>query len=163
MDEFEPLCECKAVSRREFLQIGAGAAAAGALARGGLATAAPGNFPPSAQTPPPKAWFDALFERGTPPTYEGDALKHVAFPLGGIGTGTIWLHGSSRLINWQIFNNINRSSQVDDSFLAIRTEQDGQPPVVRALQLNPVGPISGVASVRFTGQYPFAYVDFEDP
>jgi non-lysosomal glucosylceramidase len=159
-------CECNDndVSRREFLQIGAGAvAAAGIAATGRFALAAPGDFPPSCQTPPPKAWFDSLFERGEPPAYQGEALKNVALPLGGIGTGTVWLHGTGRLTAWQIFNNINRSSQVDDSFFAVRVEEEGKPPVVRALQMPPVGPIKGVESVRFVGQYPFAYVHFEDP
>lgn len=156
-------CECRNVSRREFLQIGAGAvAAAGIAASGRLAMAAPGEFPASCQTPPSKAWFDALVERGEAPAYTGEALKNVAFPLGGIGTGSVWLHGTGRLTAWQIFNNINRSSQVDDSFFAIRVEAEGKPPVVRALQMSPVGPIKGVEGVRFVGQYPFGYVEFDD-
>jgi len=155
-------CDCRGLSRRELLQLGIGAVAVGAAAGSG-AFAAPGDFPPSAQTPPPPDWFDALFKRGEPIVYAGDNLKEVAFPLGGIGTGTIWLHGTGQLVNWQIFNNINRSSQVDDSFLAVRIEEPGKPPIVRALQIRPVGPIKPMPSVRFHGQYPFAFLDFEDP
>ncbi len=156
-------CACRDVSRRQFLQIVAAVTAAGLAAAGRTAKAAPGDFPPVCQAPPPKEWFDGLFERGRTPEYRGEALRNVAFPLGGIGTGTVWLSGSGRLTAWQIFNNINRSCQVDDSFFAIRIEEGGQPPVIRALQIPPVGPFKGVESVRFTGQYPFAYVDFEDP
>ncbi len=157
-------CACHDISRRGFLQIGAGAvAAAGLAARSELAVAAPGDFPPSCQTPPPKAWFDSLFERGEPPAYSGDAIRNVAFPLGGIGTGTVWLHGTGRLTAWQIFNNINRSSQVDDSFFAVRVEEEGGPPIVRVLQMAPISPFPSIAATRFVGQYPFAFVEFEDP
>lgn len=157
-------CSCRDVSRREFLQIGAGiAAAAGVAAQPGLAVAGPGDFPPSCQAPPPAEWFDALVQRGEPPMYQGEALKHVSLPLGGIGTGTVWLHGTGRLIAWQIFNNINRSSQVDDTFFAVRIEQEGRPPIVRALQMGAVGPFKGIAGVRFVGQYPFAFADLDDP
>ena len=163
MDECGRNCGCRGVTRRELLQIGAGAAAVGLAARAGVTLAAEGDFPPSAQTPPPQEWFEALFQRGEPPTYEGRSLKHVAFPLGGIGTGTVWLHGTGRLTAWQIFNNINRTTHVDDTFFAVRIEQEGKPPVVRALQTDPIGPIKGITGVRFTGQYPFAWADFDDP
>lgn len=157
-------CDCNSVSRREFLQIGLGAAAA-ATAAGHIrsAMAAPGDYPPSAKAPPPREWFDSLIQRGEPPMYTGDALRHVAFPLGGIGTGTVWLHGTGRLVAWQIFNNIDKSTQVDDSFFAIRAEVEGAPPVVRVLQTTAIGPFEPVASARFVGQYPFAFVDFDDP
>jgi non-lysosomal glucosylceramidase len=164
MSDCDERCECKrGLTRRDVLRIGAGAAASGVALRGGRAFAAPGDIPTACRKPPGDEWFAALFERGEPPTYRGEALKHVALPLGGIGTGTIWLHGSGRLTNWQIFNNIDRSSQVDDTFFAVRVQPEDGSAVVRALQQASVGPFPGMANVTFTGQYPFAFVDFDDP
>jgi len=36
--------------------------------------------------------------------YTGERLKYVSFPLGGIGTGSVSLTGSGRLIDWSIRN-----------------------------------------------------------
>ena len=36
--------------------------------------------------------------------YRGPRARHVAFPLGGIGSGSVSLTGSGRLIDWSIQN-----------------------------------------------------------
>ena len=36
--------------------------------------------------------------------YEGEALREISFPLGGIGSGCVGLDGYGRLIDWQIEN-----------------------------------------------------------
>lgn len=36
--------------------------------------------------------------------YEGDKLKEISFPLGGIGSGCIGLAGNGELVDWEIFN-----------------------------------------------------------
>jgi len=162
VEPFRCTCKTKALSRRRFLQAGAGAAVAATAATSKLA-AAPGDFPPSAQKPPPKPWWDALFERAEPIRYTGPALKHVALPLGGIGTGSIALHGSGRLVHWQIFNNISETCFVDDSFFLIRAQREGARPVVRALQQADIESIRGVPSVEFIGEYPFATIRYREP
>ena len=53
-------------------------------------------------------------------------------PIGGIGTGTLWLDGQGRLRVWQIFNN-ETENRVPDSFFAVRGAI-GSGPVVRLLQ-----------------------------
>jgi uncharacterized protein (DUF608 family) len=38
-----------------------------------------------------------------PRVYRDKNLQAVAMPIGGIGTGSIWLNGEGRLAVWQIF------------------------------------------------------------
>jgi len=54
-----------------------------------------------------------------PLTYRGEALRAVALPLGGIGTGSVALAGDGGLRQWQIVNNVNHDAHVPDSFFAI--------------------------------------------
>lgn len=155
-------CGCGSdVSRRDFLKVGAGTA--GLIYGTQAARAVPGEIPPECRTPPPQEWFDQLAQPGETITYSGAHLRNLIFPLGGIGTGTIWLHGSGRLVNWQIFNNIQKNTLVDDTFFAVRVEQEGKPPIVRVLQQQGVGPFPGIMNVRFTGRYPVATLTFSDP
>ncbi|GMV97223.1 MAG: hypothetical protein AMXMBFR83_15810 [Phycisphaerae bacterium] len=159
-------CGCKGelpgVSRRDLLK--SGVAAAGALAAGaGISLGADGDIPPAAKVPAPKEWWDRLTQAGPAIAYSGENLKQIIFPLGGIGTGTLWLSGSGRLVNWQIFNNIQKNSLVDDTFFAVRIEREGQPPVIRALRSEAVGPFPGFPTVTFTGQYPIGVMRFSDP
>jgi non-lysosomal glucosylceramidase len=59
-------------------------------------------------------------------TYRGEALRAVALPLGGIGTGSVALAGDGGLRQWQIVNNVNHNGHVPGSFFAIwaGTRQD---------------------------------------
>lgn len=41
-------------------------------------------------------------------TYEGEALKRVKMPMGGIGTGTISLSGRGSLVDWELWNRPNK-------------------------------------------------------
>lgn len=161
MGDCGPGCGCKGeTSRRDLLRLGM--SVAGVMAGGRSARAAEGDIPASCRIPPPQAWFDELLRPGEPIVYRGEQLRNLLFPVGGIGTGTIWINGAGRLVNWQIFNNIQKSSQVDDSFLAVRVEQEGRPPIVRALQTVPVGPFVGVQEIEVLGRYPVATIRYRD-
>ncbi len=165
MSECGPQCSCKAnVTRRDLLK--AGATAAGLVAGiglGGKAQAAEvGYIPPECRVPPGKEWFDQLGEPGAPIVYTGANLRNIIFPLGGIGTGSVWLSGSGRLVNWQIFNNIQKDALVDDTFFAVHAQAQGQAPVARVLQTQPVGPLKGIENISFCGQYPCALLKFKD-
>lgn len=64
-------------------------------------------------------------------TYQGEFLRRVKMPLGGIGTGTISLAGNGGLVDWEIFNTpaIGHTPLANDvaSGFLIRTEEaDGK-------------------------------------
>src|SRR3712207_675673 len=60
--------------------------------------------------------------------YGGEALRHVAMPLGGLGSGQIALGGDGGLRQWQMVNQINHKGFIPDSFFAIRASSV-EPPV----------------------------------
>ena len=59
-------------------------------------------------------------------TYQGETLREISFPLGGIGSGCIGLDGYGRLIDWEIFNRPNKRSVNGYSHFAVKAERDGQ-------------------------------------
>ncbi|MBV9732936.1 MAG: hypothetical protein JO275_09175, partial [Verrucomicrobia bacterium] len=58
--------------------------------------------------------------------YTGERLRYVAFPLGGIGTGSVSLTGSGRLVDWSIRNRPAIHQFNGYSHFAIKAEQDGR-------------------------------------
>ena len=72
--------------------------------------------------------------------YRGARRQHVAFPLGGIGTGTVSLTGSGRLIDWSIRNRPAIHQHNGYSHFAIKAERDGK--LIDARVLN--GPYEGL-------------------
>ncbi len=104
----------------------------------------------------------ALFARGEPFVYRGENLGAISLPLGGIGAGCIQINGRGELAVWQIFNN-HKHALVPHSFFAVRVKEGREEPLVRALQTAPVGPFQAMQALRFRGEYPFAWYDFEDP
>ena len=52
--------------------------------------------------------------------YIGDFTKEISFPLGGIGTGSVGISGSGRLIDWEIFNRPSKGSINSYSHFAIK-------------------------------------------
>ncbi len=110
--------------------------------------------------------------------FEGGSLSQVAFPLGGIGTGTISLGGRGNLRDWEIFNRPGKGISLPMTFFCIYIKADGEKPLVRILEgpLEPPlwenyghgyprGQVPGLPRMeraRFSGSYPMARVDFED-
>ena len=72
--------------------------------------------------------------------YRGARRQHVAFPLGGIGSGSVSLTGSGRLVDWSIRNRPAIHQHNGYSHFAIKAERDGE--LVDARVLN--GPYEGV-------------------
>ncbi len=144
-------------TRRDFLHTVAVSAA-------GMAAGSELFRPPSAAaalTSPklPDSWRYPL----TPPrVYRGANLEAVSMPIGGIGTGSVWLDGQGRLGIWQIFNNLSET-RVPDSFFAVRVKSGDKPAVLRVLQTMPEEPLTPVASLTYEGGYPIARLDFSDP
>ncbi len=166
-------------ARREFLKdLAAGGALAPALGK----MAAGDETPRRVLAKPGTASIE--HDGGTTPnavnfprTFSGRNLKTIAFPLGGIGTGTISLGGRGQLRDWEIFNRPDKGNSPDYAFPALWVEIEGQKPVARVLESRLEPPYEGVsglgaenvpglprfAEAVFTGAYPFARIEFRDP
>ena len=69
-----------------------------------------------------------------PRTFTGRNLKMIAFPLGGIGTGTVSLGGRGQLRDWEIFNRPDKGNELSYAFPAIWAKVGESEPVVRVLE-----------------------------
>ena len=58
-------------------------------------------------------------------TFTGEALRTVAFPLGGIGTGTVSLGGRGNLQDWEIFNRPGKGKHLPYTFFALWAQPEG--------------------------------------
>jgi non-lysosomal glucosylceramidase len=127
-----------------------------------------------------------LYEFGAPQAYEDARLSEIAFPLGGIGTGSVSLSGTGALRDWEIFNRPNIGSLLPYSFLTLWARADGEAPVTKVVQSPPRPPFSGqdrtnyqgygfgvtrlngagfphLRQGTFHGEYPLAWIEFQDP
>jgi uncharacterized protein (DUF608 family) len=97
------------------------------------------------------------------------------FPLGGIGTGTVYLDARGGLRDWKIQNRMRDIGHNPNTFFAISAEPDGGARVARVLQAERSGPRDGsdtvlrdleglprLRSATMRGEYPFARIDFDD-
>lgn len=109
--------------------------------------------------------------------YEGERLRRVALPLGGIGTGTVSLGGRGNLRDWEIVNRPAKGFAPQNAFFALFAQPEGATSVTRALE----GQIdtaeyegaSGSAAqnhnlprfrdCEFEAAYPFGQVRLADP
>lgn len=142
-------------SRRYFLRtIGLGALAASWAASRGVA---------EELVAPRTARLGKLqrFDMTRPRVYSGKYLEAVAMPIGGIGTGSIWLDGRGKLSVWQIFNNLNETG-IPDSFFAVRAQLDREEAVTRVLQTVGEKGFKPVEALEFEGGYPIAKLTFRD-
>jgi uncharacterized protein (DUF608 family) len=111
-----------------------------------------------------------------PRGYTGNALREVAFPLGGIGTGTVSLGGRGELRDWEIFNRPAKGKNLPFTFFSLWCKPDGAAPIARVLERRLVAPLQAdrglspwmvaglprLAEATFSGSYPIAEVEFHD-
>ena len=111
-------------------------------------------------------------------TFAGGSLGEIAFPLGGIGTGTVSLGGRGDLRDWEIFNRPNKGKALPFTFVALWTRRAGagEHAIVKVVEAPLQPPFRGgdgvprsraqglprLAGAKFTGAYPFADIAFED-
>jgi non-lysosomal glucosylceramidase len=136
----------------------------------GLAAAAGGQDQMSAYP------AQELLRLGHQRAFEGPSLKEIAFPLGGIGTGTVSLGGRGNLRDWEIFNRPDKGVNLPFTFFALYFEEEGRKPLVRVLEGPLAPPFTGedgipraevpglprMETARFIGEYPFARVELSD-
>ncbi len=108
--------------------------------------------------------------------FTGESLRTVAFPLGGIGTGTVSLGGRGNLRDWEIFNRPGKGRHLPYTFFAIRAQPQGKPSVARVLERRLLPPydsgfglstglVSGLPRLEeatFVGAYPIARITYKD-
>jgi non-lysosomal glucosylceramidase len=87
--------------------------------------------------------------------YTGERLRYVSFPLGGIGTGSVSLTGSGRLIDWSIRNRPAIHQFNGYSHFAIKAEQHGKLLAARILNGPYEGTPTGSPSERKFDGYGF--------
>ncbi len=111
-----------------------------------------------------------------PRVFSGERLKMIAFPLGGVGAGSISLGGRGQLRDWEIFNKPNKGFSPSYGFPAIWARSGSAKPVTRVLEARILPPYEGqnglgsnnapglsrLEAAKFTGEFPLARIDFQD-
>lgn len=146
--------------RRTFLQI---AAAAPAASKPGV------NEPvaATAQGPERIQW---------PRRFSGAQISRIAFPLGGVGAGTIHLGGRGDLRDWEMFNRPDKGHAPNFRFFSVWARAGAGKAVAKVAEARFLPPYEGPSglgsnnvpglprldSAVFTGAWPLAQIDFKD-
>jgi uncharacterized protein (DUF608 family) len=107
------------------------------------------------------------------------SFARAAFPLGGIGTGTVSLGARGELRDWEVRNSPAKGCRPANSCFAIHARPEGGIAVNRVLEARLGGDprrdqqggfavydlagLPRLAAARLIGEYPIARVEFEDP
>ncbi len=111
-----------------------------------------------------------------PRVYRDRQLSQIAFPLGGIGTGTVSLGGRGNLQDWELFNRPSKGLTLHHAFFAIWARVEGKRPMAAVLEAEPAPPYTGkfgfnkgsvpslprLQRASFNATYPFARLTFSD-
>ncbi len=109
--------------------------------------------------------------------YEGAHLQEIAFPLGGIGTGSFCLGGRADFRDFELFNCSDKGCKPPYTFFALRAQPPGEPAVMRILEGAIQPPFRGggfgagvplaglprMCNVALDACYPFAHFTLSDP
>lgn len=110
-------------------------------------------------------------------TFEGEATSEIAFPLGGIGTGTISLGGRGNLRDFEVMNQAAKGTVWPFTFFALWAKEEKGKPVAKVLEGRvpppyrsgfgePQAQLLGLPRFRgvsFKGEYPAANLKLSDP
>ncbi len=113
---------------------------------------------------------------GFPRVFTGRNLAMLAFPLGGVGAGSISLGGRGQLRDWEIFNKPDKGNSPSYAMPSIWARVGNGKAVSRVLESRILPPYEGssglgsknapglarLASATFTGEFPLAKIDFKD-
>ena len=112
-----------------------------------------------------KAWIESLYARGEPLTATGGDLKFIGMPIGGIGTGQVYLSGDGRLWNWNL--TANKDKKNNPKGFRYMDPDESKSPAGQGFALKVKGKVhtldaQGFESVTFTNQSPMGRVDYAD-
>ena len=147
-----PLPPFDQVSRREALQLAGGLVSLLALGQRAGAQPAPDHYVQLDKGLTPE-WLRGLRAPGAPTWYRGAELNPVGMPIGGIGTGQLYLRGDGTLAAWRIFNRATGGQPPVEQGFALRIES-ATGAVTRRLSR------AGFADTEFCGEYPLATVRY---
>jgi uncharacterized protein (DUF608 family) len=116
-------------------------------------------------------WKRSLFERGKKEVWSGEELQSIGMPIGGVAAGQLYLCGDGTLGHWEIFNT--------HKFLSYGATNYAKREVAKAVKHGARVTLlqastgasatgsksldkSGFPSVRFSGEYPIARVEYAD-
>ncbi len=128
-------------------------------------------------TPPSPFSAEQLYRVGRPRVFTGRDATEVAFPLGGLGTGTVSLGGRGNLRDFEIFGRPAKGSVLPFTFFALWAQPEGGPAIARILEGQvpppyrsgfgePQQELKGVARFAhagFTAEYPVGMLTLADP
>src|ERR1700751_2470037 len=131
------------INRREFIVSTSAAALCSAVTtQGAEQTAAPRPFrAPSGSLIPFSR--SELTRQGPQRTFTADHLSEIAFPLGGIGTGTVSLGGRGELRDWEIFNRPGKGKILPFTFVALWSKPAGGKATVQVVEAPLMPPYRG--------------------
>lgn len=130
---------------------------------------------PTRPIPYPRRGLRAV---GRPRAFTGPHLEQIAFPLGGIGTGSVSVAGNGSLRDWEIFNRPAKGQRLPGSFFAVWVKPRGKPAMARVLKGPGLtsytgegdsgeratgGGLAHFRNCTFTGKMPFATVELSEP
>jgi len=163
------------INRRRFLLSSSAAALATASLDGDLLASSSRSEQRSPQQSSASSQ-QTLRSVGPQRSFWSDQAPEVAFPIGGIGTGTVSIGSRGELRDWEIFNRPAKGRMMPFSFVALWAQPEGETASVRVVEGPLRPPFDGwngfareagqglphFQRARFTGAYPFASVEFED-
>jgi uncharacterized protein (DUF608 family) len=114
-----------------------------------------------------RGWVQGMYARGAKDVFRGNELNAIGMPVGGIGTGQLYLCGEGALGCWEIFNRHEFRGTGDTSYNPRIPEravdqgfavvvQSGAQRVTRTLNRH------GFAEVSFNGQYPVGTILYRE-
>jgi non-lysosomal glucosylceramidase len=141
------------------------------------ATTQLGRWPDVEAAADPPGTVKATADVSYPRHFSGPQLKMIAFPLGGVGAGSLSLGGRGQLRDWEIFNRPNKGFSPPYALPAIWIQSGTTQPVARVLEARILPPYEGqdglgannspglsrIQAATFIGEYPLARIRFEDP
>src|SRR5690606_21369109 len=118
-----------------------------AIATGAATQASPAQGQtqtPASAAPPAKRTASSI---SYPRVFRGRQLAMLAFPLGGVGAGSVSLGGRRQLRDWEIFNRPDKGNSLSYAFPSIWVQSGNASPIARVLEARILPPYEGASGL----------------